>query len=96
MIVNKLKLLIGGVQLRDGVVTVTDILGRILTRAGLHILAMERGYASTIYGAPQYDPIVIDEQPPLSWGDATIDILVALDYNRTIVRQKFGLLVLLV
>lgn len=81
MNVNKLKLLVGGVQLRDGVVTVTDILGRILTRAGLHVLAMERGYASTIYGAHQYDPIVIDEQPPLSWGDATIDILVALDYD---------------
>jgi 2-oxoglutarate ferredoxin oxidoreductase subunit alpha len=79
--VNKLKLLVGGVQLRDGVVTVTDILGRILTRAGLHVLAMERGYASTIYGAHQYDPIVIDEQPPLSWGDATIDILIALDYD---------------
>lgn len=81
VIVNKLKLLVGGVQLRDGVVTVTDILGRILTRAGLHILAMERGYASTIYGAHQYDPIVIDEQPPVSWGDATLDILVALDYD---------------
>jgi 2-oxoglutarate ferredoxin oxidoreductase subunit alpha len=79
--VNKLKLLVGGVQLRDGVVTVTDILGRILTRAGLHVLAMERGYASTIYGAHQYDPIVIDAQPPLSWGDATIDILIALDYD---------------
>ena len=81
MIVNRLKLLVGGVQLRDGVVTVTDLLGRILTRAGLHVLAMERGYASTIYGAHQYDPIVIDEQPPVSWGDATLDILVALDYD---------------
>ena len=81
MIVNKLKLLVGGVQLRDGVVTVTDLLGRILTRAGLSVLAMERGYASTIYGAHQYDPVVIDEEPPLSWGDATIDILIALDYD---------------
>lgn len=81
MITNRLKLLIGGVQLRDGVVTVTDLLGRILTRAGLHVLAMERGYASTIYGAHQYDPMVIDEEPPVSWGDAQIDILVALDYD---------------
>lgn len=81
MTTNKLKLLIGGVQLRDGVVTVTDLLGRILTRAGLHVLAMERGYASTIYGAHQYDPMVIDEVPPVSWGDATHDILVALDYD---------------
>lgn len=78
---NQLKVLVGGVQLRDGVVTVTDVLGRILTRAGLHVLAMERGYASTIYGAHQYDPMVIDEQPPISWGDATVDILVALDYD---------------
>lgn len=81
MIVNKLKLLIGGVQLRDGVVTVTDLLGRILTRAGLYVLAMERGYASTIYGAHQYDPLVIDEKPPQSWGDTALDILVALDYD---------------
>ncbi len=48
VIVNHLKLLVGGVQLRDGVVTVSDILGRIFTRAGFHVLAMERGYASTI------------------------------------------------
>ncbi len=81
VIVNRLKFLVGGVQLRDGVVTVTDLLGRILTRAGLSVLAMERGYASTIYGAHQYDPIVIDEKPPLSWGDVAIDILIALDYD---------------
>lgn len=81
VITNNLKLLVGGVQLRDAVVTVTDVLGRILTRAGLHVLAMERGYASTIYGAHQYDPMVIAEQPPLSWGDPAIDILVALDYD---------------
>ncbi len=81
MIINQLKVLVGGVQLRDGVVTVTDILGRILTRAGLHVLAMERGYASTIYGAHQYDPMVIAEQPPISWGDANMDILIALDYD---------------
>jgi len=78
---NELKVLVGGVQLRDGVVTVTDILGRIVTRAGLHVLAMERGYASTIYGAHQYDPMVISEHPPLSWGDANMDILIALDYD---------------
>ena len=81
MIVNHLKLLVGGVQLRDGVVTVTDILGRIFTRAGLYVLAMERGYASTIYGAHQYDPMVVGEEPPVSWGDPQMDILVALDYD---------------
>ncbi len=81
MITNHLKLLVGGVQLRDGVVTVTDVLGRIFARAGLHVLAMERGYASTIYGAHQYDPMVIAEQPPVSWGDPALDILVALDYD---------------
>ncbi len=81
MITNQLKLLVGGVQLRDGVVTVSDILGRIITRAGLHVLAMERGYASTIYGAHQYDPLVIAEQPPVSWGDPNMDILIALDYD---------------
>src|SRR5438445_359353 len=42
---------------------------------------MERGYASTIYGAHQYDPIVVAEEPPVSWGDPEIDILVALDYD---------------
>src|SRR5436309_11697943 len=81
VIVNHLKLLVGGVQLRDGVVTVSDIFGRIFTRAGFHVLAMERGYASTIYGAHQYDPMVVAEEPPLSWGDPEIDILVALDYD---------------
>ncbi|HXF81280.1 MAG TPA: 2-oxoacid:acceptor oxidoreductase subunit alpha [bacterium] len=81
MIVNNLKVLVGGVQLRDGVVTITDVLGRIMTRAGLHVLAMERGYASTIYGAHQYDPMLITEAPPLSWGDRAVDILIALDYD---------------
>lgn len=81
MTTNHLKLLVGGVQLRDGVVTVTDAIGRIFTRAGLHVLAMERGYASTIYGAHQYDPMVVAEEPPVSWGDPGIDILVALDYD---------------
>lgn len=81
MIVNHLKLLVGGVQLRDGVVTMTDVLGRILVRAGLHVLAMERGYASTIYGAHQYDPMVISETPPVSWGDRLVDVLIALDYD---------------
>ncbi|MDQ7819320.1 MAG: 2-oxoacid:acceptor oxidoreductase subunit alpha [Armatimonadota bacterium] len=81
MTVNRLKILVGGVQLRDGVVTVTDILGRIFTRAGLHVLAMERGYASTIYGAHQFDPLVVSEEPPVSWGDPRLDILVALDYD---------------
>src|SRR5207245_11447639 len=42
---------------------------------------MERGYASTIYGAHQYDPMVVAEEPPVSWGDPEIDILVALDYD---------------
>ena len=81
MIVNNLKVLVGGVQLRDGVVTVTDVLGRIFTRAGLQVLAMERGYASTIYGAHQYDPMLITEAPATSWGDRTVDILIALDYD---------------
>ncbi len=81
MTTNHLKLLVGGVQLRDGVVTVTDIFGRIFARAGLHVLAMERGYASTIYGAHQYDPMVVAEEPPVSWGDPAIDVLVALDYD---------------
>lgn len=81
MIVNHLKILVGGVQLRDGVVTVTDAMGRIFTRAGLYVLAMERGYASTIYGAHQYDPMVVAEEPALSWGDPEYDILVALDYD---------------
>jgi 2-oxoglutarate ferredoxin oxidoreductase subunit alpha len=81
VIVNQLKLLAGGVQLRDGVVTMTDVLGRILVRAGLHVLAMERGYASTIYGAHQYDPMVISETPLTSWGDRFVDILIALDYD---------------
>lgn len=81
MIINALKLLVGGVQLRDGVVTMTDLVGRILVRAGLHVLAMERGYASTIYGAHQYDPMVISESPPTSWGDRDVDVLIALDYD---------------
>ena len=81
MIVNHLKLLVGGVQLRDGVVTMTDVLGQILVRAGLHVLAMERGYASTIYGAHQYDPMCISEAPPTSWGDRFVDVLIALDYD---------------
>lgn len=81
VIVNNLKVLVGGVQLRDGVVTMTDVLGRILTRAGLHVLAMERGYASTIYGAHQYDPMLITEAPPVSWGDRDVDVLIALDYD---------------
>jgi 2-oxoglutarate ferredoxin oxidoreductase subunit alpha len=81
VVINQLKLLIGGVQLRDGVVTVTDLIGRIFTRAGLHVLAMERGYASTIYGAHQYDPLVVSAEPPVSWGDPALDILVALDYD---------------
>ncbi|MDR7550081.1 MAG: 2-oxoacid:acceptor oxidoreductase subunit alpha [Armatimonadota bacterium] len=78
---NNLKLLVGGVQLRDGVTTVTDILGKMFVRAGLHILAMEKGYASTIYGAHQYDPVVISDTPPLSYGDDLVDILVALEYD---------------
>jgi len=81
VIVNHLKLLVGGVQLRDGVVTVTDVLGRIFVRAGLHVLAMERGYASTIYGAHQYDPMLISEAQPTSWGDRFVDVLIALDYD---------------
>ena len=81
VITNNLKLLVGGVQLRDGVLTVTDVLGRIFTRAGLYVLEMERGYASTIYGAHQYDPMVISAQQPLSWGDPYVDILIALDFD---------------
>ena len=81
MIVNHLKFLVGGMQLRDGVVTMTDVLGRIIVRAGLHVLAMERGYASTIYGAHQYDPMVVSEKPPTSWGDRAMDVLIALDYD---------------
>jgi len=81
MIVNRMKLLIGGVQLRDGVSTVADIVGRILTRAGLHVLGVERGFASTIYGAHQYDPLTISATPPVSWGDPAIDVLVGLEYD---------------
>lgn len=79
--VNRLKLLVGGVQLRDGVSTVTDLLGKIFTRAGLYAIAMEKGYASTIYGAHQYDPMLVSETPPVSYDDPDIDILVALDYD---------------
>ena len=64
---NRMKLLVGGVQLRDGVSTITDLLGRILTRAGLHVMGLERGFASTIYGAHQYDPLVITAEPAVSW-----------------------------
>lgn len=81
MVVNNVKLLVGGVQLRDGVTTVTDILGKMFVRAGLHILAMEKGYASTIYGAHQYDPMVVSATPPLSYGDDRIEILAALEYD---------------
>lgn len=81
MAVNNVKLLVGGVQLRDGVTTVTDILGKMFVRAGLHVLAMEKGYASTIYGAHQYDPMVVSDRPPLSYGDDASDILVALEYD---------------
>src|SRR5712692_389524 len=88
VIVNHVKLLVGGVQLRDGVVTVSDILGRILTRAGLHVLAMERGYASTIYGAHQYDPMVVAEEPPVSWGDPEVDILVPLTTTVTLTPKS--------
>lgn len=78
---NRLKLLVGGVQLRDGVTTVTDILGKIFTRAGLFVVAMEKGYASTIYGAHQFDPMLVSEEPPISYGDPEVDVLVALDYD---------------
>ncbi|MGH2405967.1 MAG: 2-oxoacid:acceptor oxidoreductase subunit alpha [bacterium] len=81
MVVNNLKLLVGGVQLRDGVTTVTDLLGKMFVRAGLHVLAMEKGYASTIYGAHQYDPVVVSDKPPLSYGDDRTDILAALEYD---------------
>lgn len=81
MTVNHLKLLVGGVQLRDGVSTITDLLGRILTRAGLFVMGVERGFASTIYGAHQFDPLVISADPPLSWGDEAVDVLLALDYD---------------
>jgi 2-oxoglutarate ferredoxin oxidoreductase subunit alpha len=78
---RQLKVLVGGVQLRDGVGTVVDLVGRILTRAGLHVLANERNYASTIYGAHQFDPLVIAAEPPVSHGDNASDILVALEYD---------------
>ncbi|MDI6772068.1 MAG: 2-oxoacid:acceptor oxidoreductase subunit alpha [bacterium] len=81
MVVNNLKLLVGGVQLRDAVTTVTDILGKLFVRAGLHVLAMERGYASTIYGAHQFDPMVVSATPPLSYGDDRTDILVSLEHD---------------
>ncbi|HKV44568.1 MAG TPA: 2-oxoacid:acceptor oxidoreductase family protein, partial [bacterium] len=81
MKVNRMKLLVGGVQLRDGVSTITDLLGRILSRTGLQVMALERGFASTIYGAHQYDPLMIADGPPLSWGDEAIDILVGLEYD---------------
>jgi 2-oxoglutarate ferredoxin oxidoreductase subunit alpha len=81
MNVNRMKLLIGGVQLRDGVSTISDLVGRILTRAGLYVMGVERGFASTIYGAHQYDPLVIASEPPLSWGDEALDILVCLEYD---------------
>jgi 2-oxoglutarate/2-oxoacid ferredoxin oxidoreductase subunit alpha len=81
MKVNRMKLLIGGVQLRDGVSTVTDLLGRLLSRAGLNVMGLERGFASTIYGAHQYDPLVITEEPALSWGDEALDVLLALEYD---------------
>jgi 2-oxoglutarate ferredoxin oxidoreductase subunit alpha len=81
VIVNNLKLLVGGVQLRDGVTTVTDLLGKMFVRAGLHVLAMEKGYASTIYGAHQYDPVVVSDKPPLSYGDDRTDVLAALEYD---------------
>ncbi|MBI4276835.1 MAG: 2-oxoacid:acceptor oxidoreductase subunit alpha [Armatimonadetes bacterium] len=81
MIVNRLKLLVGGVQLRDGVTTVTDVLGKIFTRAGLYTLAEEKGYASTIYGAHQFDPMVTSDQPVISHADDLIDVLVALEFD---------------
>jgi 2-oxoglutarate/2-oxoacid ferredoxin oxidoreductase subunit alpha len=81
MNVNRMKLLIGGVQLRDGVSTITDLLGRVLSRAGLHVMGLERGFASTIYGAHQYDPLVITDEPAISWGDEALDILVGLEYD---------------
>ena len=81
MKVNRMKLLVGGVQLRDGVSTVADLMGRILSRAGLYVLGVERGFASTIYGAHQYDPLMITDAPPLSWGDQALDILVGLEYD---------------
>jgi Pyruvate/2-oxoacid:ferredoxin oxidoreductase gamma subunit len=81
MKVNRMKLLVGGVQLRDGVSTITDLLGRILSRAGLYVMGLERGFASTIYGAHQYDPLVITEEPAVSWGDEGLDILVGLEYD---------------
>src|SRR3972149_4888676 len=68
VVTNRLKVLVGGVQLRDGVGTVIDLVGRIATRAGLHVLANERNYASTIYGAHQFDPLLLCDAPPLSHG----------------------------
>ncbi len=103
MTVNQMKLLIGGVQLRDGVSTVADLVGRILTRAGLHVLSVERSFASTIYGAHQFDPLVVSAAPLLSWGDRAVDVLVGLEYdsnpdapqqpNRDTIRQHGGDLV---
>ncbi len=83
-VVDSLKLLVGGVQLRDAVTTVTDILGKLFVRSGLHVLAMERGYASTIYGAHQFDPMVVSVAPPLSYGDDCSDILVALEHDSNV------------
>ncbi len=83
MIVNHLRIMVGGMQLRDGVGTVTDFLGRIFVRAGLHVLALERNYASTIYGAHQFDPMVVTGEPALSYGDDLSDILVALEFDST-------------
>jgi len=81
VVTNRLKVLVGGVQLRDGVGTVIDLVGRISTRAGLHVLANERNYASTIYGAHQFDPLLISDEPPLSHGDDEADVLVALEFD---------------
>ncbi len=81
MNVNRMKLLIGGVQLRDGVSTISDIVGRLLTRCGLRVMGVEKGFASTIYGAHQFDPLMITAEPAPSWGDEAIDILVCLEYD---------------
>src|SRR3989304_1228551 len=68
VVTNRLKVLVGGVQLRDGVGTVIDLVGRIATRAGLHVLANERNYASPIYGAHPIDPPLLRAEPPRPGG----------------------------
>jgi len=92
---ERLRVVIGGMQLRDGASTVAQTFGKVLARAGLWVVQMEPNFASTIYGAPQSFILAVTSEPSESWGDRAVDVLLELDFDRvhsTIDRHAADLL----